>query len=110
MIALDDVRPGDRRAPALFARAQTCRRHQPEDADENASASGAGWVRDAHDVPGGAPRVEYELTAIGRELLLQVLPLWAWIADNINAFKGARKRFGAKSWSPKPARQPRRVH
>ncbi|WP_104382230.1 helix-turn-helix domain-containing protein [Sphingobacterium sp. HMA12] len=39
------------------------------------------------------PRVEYELTALGRGLLVQVTPLWLWIADNINAFNEARSNF-----------------
>jgi DNA-binding HxlR family transcriptional regulator len=39
------------------------------------------------------PRVEYELTAVGRDLLLHVLPLWDWIAENLSVFKAARERF-----------------
>jgi DNA-binding HxlR family transcriptional regulator len=39
------------------------------------------------------PRVEYELTALGRELLLRVLPLWTWIVENMAVFKAARERF-----------------
>jgi DNA-binding HxlR family transcriptional regulator len=39
------------------------------------------------------PRVEYELTALGRGLLVQVTPLWLWIADNINEFNNARSNF-----------------
>ena len=39
------------------------------------------------------PRVEYELTAVGRDLLRRVLPLWAWIAENVSVFKAARERF-----------------
>jgi DNA-binding HxlR family transcriptional regulator len=58
------------------------------------------------DVP---PRVEYELTAIGRDLLLHVLRLWAWIAENVNTFKVARERFGAESPSPNRVRQPKKV-
>jgi DNA-binding HxlR family transcriptional regulator len=49
------------------------------------------------------PRVEYELTAVGRALLLHVLPLWDWIAENVSVFKAARKRFNkqtSKSLSP----------
>ncbi len=39
------------------------------------------------------PRVEYELTPLGRGLLVQVTPLWLWIADNINEFNNARSNF-----------------
>jgi len=39
------------------------------------------------------PRVEYELTTLGRGLLVQVTPLWFWIADNINEFSEARFNF-----------------
>jgi DNA-binding HxlR family transcriptional regulator len=43
------------------------------------------------------PRVEYELTPLGRELLLRVLPLWTWIGENVDAFRAARGRFDARS-------------
>jgi DNA-binding HxlR family transcriptional regulator len=43
------------------------------------------------------PRVEYELTAMGRELLLRVLPLWTWIIENMAVFKAARERFDKES-------------
>lgn len=36
------------------------------------------------------PRVEYELTPLGGELLLQVVALWRWIADRVPAFEEAR--------------------
>ncbi len=36
------------------------------------------------------PRVEYELTALGKGLLIQVTPLWLWIANNIEVFKEHR--------------------
>ncbi|MCX5497640.1 helix-turn-helix domain-containing protein [Kaistia dalseonensis] len=32
------------------------------------------------------PRVDYELTPLGRELLLQILPFWRWIVQNLPAF------------------------
>src|SRR5712672_2946820 len=35
------------------------------------------------------PRVEYELSATGRELLLRVRPLWVWIVGNVSGFKAA---------------------
>lgn len=39
------------------------------------------------------PRVEYEITTLGRGLLVQVTPLWFWIADNINELSEARSNF-----------------
>ena len=33
------------------------------------------------------PRVEYELTPLGSELLAHVLPLWLWVAQNITRFQ-----------------------
>jgi DNA-binding HxlR family transcriptional regulator len=42
------------------------------------------------------PRVEYELSPTGRELLLQVSPLWTWIVENIDGFSAARQRIDRK--------------
>ncbi|OKS89695.1 winged helix-turn-helix transcriptional regulator [Mucilaginibacter polytrichastri] len=39
------------------------------------------------------PRVEYELTHLGKGLLIQVTPLWFWIASNIKDFKEARSNY-----------------
>ena len=36
------------------------------------------------------PRVEYELTSLGRGLLVQVTHIWFWIANYVNDFKEAR--------------------
>ena len=36
------------------------------------------------------PRVEYELTPLGNGLLVQVTPLWFWIASHVNEFLEAR--------------------
>jgi DNA-binding HxlR family transcriptional regulator len=38
------------------------------------------------------PRVEYEITALGRDLLNQVLPLWRWIVEHLPAFEAARAK------------------
>ena len=38
------------------------------------------------------PRVEYEITALGRDLLKQVLPLWRWIVEHLPAFEAARTK------------------
>jgi DNA-binding HxlR family transcriptional regulator len=42
------------------------------------------------------PRVEYELSPTGRELLLQVRPLLTWVVENIEGFRAARQRFDSK--------------
>ena len=36
------------------------------------------------------PKVEYELTALGRGLLVQVTPLWLWIARHSQELNNAR--------------------
>jgi|SRR5258708_2614897 DNA-binding HxlR family transcriptional regulator len=43
------------------------------------------------------PRVEYELSETGRELLQRVFPLWSWIVDRVASFKDARERFDNKA-------------
>jgi len=39
------------------------------------------------------PRVEYELTPLGHGLLVQVTPLWYWIANSVDQFKEARDNY-----------------
>ena len=39
------------------------------------------------------PRVEYELTSLGHGLLIQVTPLWYWIANSVDQFKEARAEY-----------------
>ncbi|MDR6513758.1 winged helix-turn-helix transcriptional regulator [Chryseobacterium camelliae] len=39
------------------------------------------------------PKVEYELTSLGRGLLVQVTPLWLWIAGNSNELNLARENY-----------------
>jgi DNA-binding HxlR family transcriptional regulator len=36
------------------------------------------------------PRVEYELTPLGRELLTQVVSLWRWIVVHLDEFDAAK--------------------
>jgi len=43
------------------------------------------------------PRVEYELSPIGRELLLRVRPLGTWVVEGVASFKAARERFDNKA-------------
>ncbi len=48
-------------------------------------------VRTAYmEVP---PRVEYNLTDLGRGLLIQIIPLWTWIIGRSDAFWESRNRF-----------------
>lgn len=37
------------------------------------------------------PRVEYELTPLGGQLLTRVVALWRWIAEELPAFEAARE-------------------
>jgi len=39
------------------------------------------------------PRVEYEITPIGTEMLEHVAPLWAWVAQSVGRFQAARAKF-----------------
>ncbi len=39
------------------------------------------------------PRVEYDLTELGRGLLVHMIPLWTWVIDNAEAFRTARDAF-----------------
>lgn len=39
------------------------------------------------------PKVEYELTSLGRGLLIQVTPLWLWIACHSNELNSARANY-----------------
>jgi DNA-binding HxlR family transcriptional regulator len=41
------------------------------------------------------PRVEYQISTLGQEMLLQILPAWQWIAARREIFEAARERFGA---------------
>ena len=45
--------------------------------------------------PTNPPRVDYELTALGRSLLVPVSALGAWALDNRVAIQNARSRFDA---------------
>jgi DNA-binding HxlR family transcriptional regulator len=42
------------------------------------------------------PRVEYELSPTGWELLLRARPLWTWVVENVEGFWSARQRFDSK--------------
>ena len=46
--------------------------------------------RDFEETP---PRVEYELSETGMELLVRMVPLWTWIVENADLFREARLNF-----------------
>ena len=55
------------------------------------------------------PRVDYDLTPLGRDLLLQVLPLMRWVTGRIGHFETARLRFdeARSGGAPSPSAHPR---
>jgi DNA-binding HxlR family transcriptional regulator len=53
--------------------------------------------------PSVPPRVEYELTALGRSLLQPVSALAVWAIDHRGAIDGARSKFDARDGA-KPAK------
>lgn len=50
-----------------------------------------------HDFDEVPPRVEYELSETGMELLVRMVPLWTWIVENADRFREARQSFAAQS-------------
>lgn len=42
------------------------------------------------------PRVEYQITKWGEELLIQVHPAWLWTVANIKRFEMARSKFAGE--------------
>ncbi|XTZ39041.1 winged helix-turn-helix transcriptional regulator [Salmonella enterica] len=40
-----------------------------------------------------SPRVVYAITDMGKEMLLQMLPLWSWIITSAGSFREARLRY-----------------
>ncbi len=46
-----------------------------------------------HDFEEVPPRVEYELSDTGMELLVRMVPLWTWIVENADRFRDARQSF-----------------
>jgi DNA-binding HxlR family transcriptional regulator len=42
------------------------------------------------------PRVEYELTPLGGELLAQVVTLWRWIVEHLDQFDAGKAASGEK--------------
>lgn len=46
-----------------------------------------------HDFEEVPPRVEYQLSATGLELLVRMVLLWTWIVENADSFRAARAAF-----------------
>ena len=42
------------------------------------------------------PRVEYELTPLGMELLIRMSPVWTWVVENVEDFRKARRTFDSR--------------
>jgi DNA-binding HxlR family transcriptional regulator len=55
------------------------------------------------------PRVEYELTALGRGLMDPVRGLVSWLQSNWPAIRGARERFDARAERARVAGKGRRL-
>lgn len=45
---------------------------------------------DHQEVP---PRVDYQLTPLGRSFLARMVPLWMWLLEHSDDFRSARARF-----------------
>jgi hypothetical protein len=61
-----------------------------EGAGERRSSSHTSSCSSNSEVP---PRVDYELTPLGRSFLAHMVPLWTWLLDNAEDFRAARVRF-----------------
>ncbi|WP_142911343.1 winged helix-turn-helix transcriptional regulator, partial [Klebsiella pneumoniae] len=53
-----------------------------------------------HDFSEIPPRVEYELSDTGMELLVRMIPLWTWIVDNADRFREDRLRYEKNNNNP----------
>jgi DNA-binding HxlR family transcriptional regulator len=43
------------------------------------------------------PRVEYQITRLGEELLAQLHPVWLWTVANVKKFEVAQAKFSGRS-------------
>lgn len=43
------------------------------------------------------PRVEYQLTPLGMELLVRMSPVWVWVVENAEEFRKARRVFDSQN-------------
>ena len=49
-----------------------------------------------HDFQEVPPKVEYQLSELGKQLLVHMIPLWTWVVENADGFRRARERFDAE--------------
>jgi DNA-binding HxlR family transcriptional regulator len=42
------------------------------------------------------PRVEYQITKLGEELLVQLHPVWLWTVANVKRFEVARSKYAGR--------------
>jgi DNA-binding HxlR family transcriptional regulator len=55
------------------------------------------------------PRVEYKITKLGEELLLQMHPVWLWTVANVKRFETARSKYSGEG-RRNPWTRPRVLH
>ncbi|EQC0055090.1 helix-turn-helix transcriptional regulator [Serratia marcescens] len=53
-----------------------------------------------HDFGEVPPKVEYELSDTGMELLVRMIPLWTWIVENADRFREDRLKYDKESSIP----------
>ena len=46
--------------------------------------------------PEAPPRVEYQITKLGEELLIQLHPVWLWTVAHVKRFEAARSKFAGE--------------
>ena len=86
--------PGHPRAAAPRRDRPPISGRDAENADADAAPSRAGRVDIALRLSGEKlPRVVYTITDAGKEMLLNMLPLWSWIIASADAFRAARSRY-----------------
>jgi DNA-binding HxlR family transcriptional regulator len=49
-----------------------------------------------HDFQEVPPKVEYQLSELGKQLLVHMIPLWTWVVENADGFRRAREQFDAE--------------
>jgi DNA-binding HxlR family transcriptional regulator len=42
------------------------------------------------------PRVEYQITKLGEDLLIQLHPMWLWTVANVKRFEAARSKYAGE--------------
>jgi DNA-binding HxlR family transcriptional regulator len=48
-----------------------------------------------HDFQEVPPKVEYQLSELGKQLLVHMIPLWTWVVENADGFRRSREQFDA---------------